>query len=543
MRYRIDFIIILILAFTFYLFRARLITMAMGLTARQRRHLQRKSARPEVSMTAGTNLRCRFEPLTSDEIIKIHRAALQLLSEVGMADPTPRVLDTALVGGCRLSGEGRLLFPRSLVEDMLASAAKEFTVCGRDPQFDFQARNGTVNFCTGGAAVTMLDIESRSYRPSTLRDIYDLARVCDCLENIQWFTRPVVATDIEDSFELDANTVYACAAGTAKHIATSFSKGEHLYRIKPLLDLLAGGDGKYADRPFCTAHATTVVSPMTFAADSLEVACAAVDMGMPIQCQTGPQAGATAPAALAGTVVQGCAESLASLSVINMLKPGHPVVLGNWLFVSDLRTGAFSGGGPEQALLGAASGQMSAYYGIPGGLGAGMTDAKLPDYQSGFEKAISLTLAALSGGGLVYESVGMLGSLLGSSFESMVIDDELLSFVRRVGRGIEVTEDTLSVDTVRDAVFNAGHYLGHEQTIDLMETEYEYPKFADRQSPEDWWRTGAADMLTRAAESAKHLLHTHHPSHIDGAVDDMIRQNFPIRLVRLDPSKLAAFAN
>ncbi len=505
--------------------------MTANPTARQKRHQQRRAENTTSVMSQGTPLECRFQPLTDYQITRIHQAALQLLAEVGMANPTPGIVDVALDYGCQLNHAGRLLFPASLVEDLLAKAATQFTVFGRNPRYDFEALKGTVNFCTGGAAVTMLDLESRRYRPSMLRDIYDLARVCDCLENIQWFTRPVVATDLEDPYELDINTVYACAAGTAKHIATSFSKAEHLYRIVPLLDQLSGSKGKFAKRPFCTVHATTVVSPLAFAMESLEVVVAAIDIGMPIHCQTGPQAGATAPAALAGTVVQGCAESLASLSVINLLKPGHPVVFGNWLFVSDLRTGAFSGGGPEQALLGAASGQMAAFYGIPGGLGAGMSDAKLPDYQAGFEKALSLTLAALAGGGFVYESAGMLGSLLGSSFESMVIDDELLSAIRRIGRGIEVTDDTLSVATIGETVANAGHYLGHEQTIKLMESEYQYPKFADRQSPEDWQHSGTADLLTRATTVVEKILDTHHPDYIGTEVDTKIRRQYPIRLV------------
>jgi trimethylamine--corrinoid protein Co-methyltransferase len=447
-----------------------------------------------------------------------------------MGAPTTRVTEVAVAHGCELSETGRLLFPRSLVEDTLANAARQFVVHGRDPKFDFEARNGCVNFCTGGAAVTMLDIDQHVYRPSTLEDLYDLARLCDTLDNIQWFARPVVATDIENLFELDTNTVYACAAGTRKHIATSITTGEHVYKMLPLLDMLAGGEDRFAKRPFCTVHATTVVSPMTFAEDSLDVACAAVDVGMPVQCQTGPQAGATAPAALAGTLVQGCAESLASLTVVNLLRPGHPVVLGNWTFVSDLRTGAFSGGGGEQALLGAASGQMSAFYGIPGGMGAGMSDSKLPDNQAGFEKALTMVLATLSGGGFVYESAGMLASLLGCSFEAMVIDDEMLSCIRRIAKGIEVTDETLSVSVVKDSVAGPGHFLGHAQTMALMESEYVYPRYADRASPDDWKDAGGIDMWARASERARNILSSHTPVYIAGAADARIRAHYAIHL-------------
>ena len=481
-------------------------------------------------MVGGSSLAAPWRPLGDDDVARVHRAALDLLERVGMAAPTDRVRDLALAHGCRLGETGRLHFPPSLVEDTLARAAGRFTVHGRDPRFDFEARNGTVNFCTGGAAVKMLDVDTRRYRPSTLRDVYDLARLCDTLENIQWFARPVVATDVEDIFELDANTVYACAAGTKKHIATSITLGDHVAKLVPMLDALAGGVGRFAGRPFCTVHATTVVSPMAFAPDSLDVACAAVDAGMPVHCQTGPQAGATAPAALAGTLAQVCAEGLASLTIINMLKPGHSVILGNWAFVSDLRTGAFSGGGAEQALLGAASGQMSAFYGVPGGMGAGMSDSKLPDNQAGYEKALSMVLAALSGGGFVYESAGMLASLLGCSFEAMIIDDEMLSSIRRIARGIEVSDETLSVDVIADVVNGPGHFLGAQQTMELMESEFVYPRHADRSSPDDWAGTGAADMWDRAAIRAKEILAAHCPALIDGEADARIRDRYTVRL-------------
>ncbi|MEM7120673.1 MAG: trimethylamine methyltransferase family protein [Pseudomonadota bacterium] len=499
---------------------------------RQARRLQRKETAERTTMETGTKLGSRFAPLSDSDVLRIHQAALDLLERIGMAQPTERVAAVALANGCSLSETGRLLFPRLLVEDVLARAATSVVVHGRDPVFDFEARVGTVNFCTGGAAVSMLDLESRTYRPSTLRDLYDLARLCDTLPNIQWFARPVVATDIADIFDLDVNTIYACAAGTRKHIATSITLGEHVERLVPLLDGLAGGEGRFAKRPFCTVHATMVVSPMTFAPDSLDVACAAVDIGMPIHCQSGPQAGATAPAALAGTLAQICAEVLASLTIINLMKPGHPVVLGNWAFVSDLRTGAFSGGGAEQALLGAAAGQMAAFYGVPGGMGAGMTDSKLPDNQAGFEKGLTIALAALSGSGMVYESAGMVASLLGCSLEAMVIDDEMLSNIRRIARGIEVNDETLSVDLISDVTAGPGHFLGTRQTMDLMETEYVYPRLADRSNPDDWAEAGALDIAQRATRVVHAVLESHRPWHIDPDLDADLRTTYVINLNR-----------
>ena len=492
------------------------------------------------AMSKGTPIEAVFKPLSDQSVQRIHDAALDLLEQVGMATPTPRVIEIALSHGCKFSEKGRLLFPRGLVEEMTAVAAKNFTVHGRNAEFDFQAKNGHLNFCTGGAAVKMVDIDSHQYRPSTLRDLYDLARLCDRLENNQWFTRPIVITDVEDLFEFDVNTIYAAAAGTQKHIATSISQGDHLYKLLPLLDQLAGGVGEFAKRPFCTVHATTVVSPMNFAEDSLDVACAAIDIGMPIHCQTGPQAGATAPAALAGTLAQVCAETLASLAVINMLKPGHPVVMGTWVMVSDLRTGAFSGGSGEQALLGAAAGQMATFYGIPGGMGAGMTDSKLPDNQAGFEKALTMLMASLSGAGFVLESAGMLASLIGCSHEAMVIDNDMLTSIRRIVRGIEVTDETLSVGVIKEAIEGPGHFLGADQTMDLMKTEYVYPEQSDRTTADEWLEAGAKDMWQRAGEKAREILRDHRPIQIDAETDARIRKDFPILLDPLWLSETSA---
>lgn len=498
--------------------------------ARKEKHSLRQAASTGTRLSRDTQLKSPYAPLSDSELHAIHRASLDVLESVGMANATPQVLDKALASGCFLSADNRLCFPSTLVEDIIANASQSFVVHARNPAFDFEAKSGQVNLCTGGAAVSMFDHATQAYRPSVLKDVYDLARLADTLENIQWFARPVVATDIADMFALDANTIIASAAGTQKHIATSICNGESAAQLAPLLDLLAGGDGKFRERPFCTVHATTVVSPLNFAADSLDVVCEAVNIGMPIHSQTGPQAGATAPAALAGTLVQCCAEGLASLCVINMLRPKHPVIIGNWAFVSDLRTGAFSGGGGEQALLGAASGQMARFYGLPGGMGAGMTDSKLPDIQAGFEKAYTMLLASLSGGGFVFESAGMLASLLGCSLEAMVIDNEMLSSIRRIARGIEVNDDTLSVDLIRDTATGAGHYLGAEQTMALMETEFLYPELADRTSPQDWSDAGSVSMWERASEKVDRLLAEHQPYYIDNKTDRQLRDEFPVHI-------------
>ncbi|GGF74713.1 methyltransferase [Mameliella alba] len=479
-----------------------------------------------------------YKPLKDADVQNIHAAALEVLSTVGIKEPTDTVRDLALEAGCIQDETGRLLFPTSLVEDVIAGAARDFVLHGQTPEHDIEVRDGHVHFATGGAAVKMLDSHTRQYRPSTLSDLYDLARLCETLPNIQWFARPVVATDIEDWRELDLNTIYAIARGTRKHLGSSIVLDSHVPEIIEMLDMMVGEEGAFRKRPFLSVHATTIVSPLTFAEDSSNVATAAARAGMPILSQTGPQAGATSPAALAGSLVQTVAESLGALVAINLVKRGHPVIASGWPFVADLRTGSFTGGNGEQALLAAGQAQMMRFYKLPTGVPAGMADAKVPDNQAGYEKALTTAMAAMSGPDFVYESIGMLGSLLGCSLEAALIDHEMLTSVRRVMRGIEVTPDNLSVDVIAEAARGAGHYLAAGQTLALMETEYIYPELADRDSPDSWKEKGSRDIWDRANLRVREIMATTFPDHISDSADAAVRARFPIHLPEsaIDPA-------
>ncbi len=192
-----------------------------------------------------------------------------------------------------------------------------------------------------------------------------------------------------------------------------------------------------------------------------------------------------------------------------------------------------SGGSGEQALLTAACAQMAHFYDLPGGVPAGMTDSKVPDAQSGYEKGYTVALAAQAGANMIYESAGMHASLLGCCLESFVIDNDMLGSILRTVRGIEVSEESLSLETMRKVCTEGpGHFLGHPQTLELMETEYVYPRIGDRSSPKEWLDNGATNIVHLARRRTREILSSHYPGHIDPALDARIRQRFPIRLPR-----------
>jgi trimethylamine---corrinoid protein Co-methyltransferase len=142
---------------------------------------------------------------------------------------------------------------------------------------------------------------------------------------------------------------------------------------------------------------------------------------------------------------------------------------------------------------------------------------------SGFEKGVTTTIVALAGGNFVSECAGMLASLIGVSYEALVVDNDMLGSVMRTLRGIEVNEETLSVEAMREVASGAGHYLGHAETLEKMESEYLYPRIADRRSPEAWREAGALDIHEVARQCVRETLSKHYPNYIDPRIDEEIR--------------------
>ena len=475
----------------------------------------------------------RYKPLSDAEVKRIHQAALDVLENIGLSQAIPSCVELITQAGGRLDQHGRLLFPRALVEDTVASAARNIVLHGQDTKHDMELSGTKVYFGTAGAAVHIVDSESREYKESTLADLYDIARLVDSLEHIHFYQRSIVARDITDPREMDLNTCYACVSGTTKHVGTSYVLPEHLLDSMPMLHKIAGGEARWRQRPFVSMSSCFVVPPLRFAEDACATLEAGVRAGMPILLLAAGQAGATSPASLAGAVVQEVAEVLAGLVYVNLIVPKHPAIFGTWPFVSDLRTGAMSGGSGEQAVLMAACGQMGRFYDLPTGIAAGMADSKLPDVQSGYEKAYTNVLAGHSGANLVYESAGMQASLLGCSLESYIVDNDMLGAINRTVRGIEVTEDALSVEAIREVcVGGPNHFLGHDQTMQLMQKDYVYPNIGDRDSPKEWAEQGSKVALERARHQLLETMASHFPRHISDEVDAQIRDLLPVRLPR-----------
>ena len=498
--------------------------------ARDRRRQAARVSGPDRVAPAGLT-GGQYRPLTDEQVARIQSAALAVLEETGVEVMPSPCLEVWRRAGARIDADrNRVFVPRALVELALASAAREVRLCGQAPEHDMTLSGSRVYLGTGGAAVKVLHLDGQ-VRPSRLEDVYDIGRLVDTLDHIHFYLRPVVARDLPNEL-LDVNTYYAALAATRKHVMGNCFTPESVRQVVRLAAIIAGSEEAARERPFVSWTNCWVVSPLRFAPETVAVLDEIVAHGLPVAISSAPQAGATSPVTLAGTLVQLTAEQLSGLTYINLLRPAHPVLLGYVPSVADLRTGSFTGGSPEFALMNAAAAQLAHAYGLPVYNSSALSDSKVPDIQAGYEKGLSTVTAALAGANFIHHSAGFLESLLAVAYEQYVIDDDINGAVMRMVRGIEVTDETLAVDVIGEVCRGDGHFLGHPQTLAKMNTEYYYPHTADRSSRAQWEEAGALDMRERARRRARELLDSHWPAHLPEDVDTRLRAEFDIRLPR-----------
>jgi trimethylamine--corrinoid protein Co-methyltransferase len=369
-----------------------------------------------------------------------------------------------------------------------------------------------------------------TYRSATLTDLYDAARLVDTLDHVQFFSRSMIACDMPGTRDLDVNTAFASLAGTGKHVMVSASHPDHVVDIAQMCYKLAGSEAAFRAKPFLSLNINHAVPPLRFDAEACEVMAEAVRMGLPVMVNTFGQMGASSPVTIAGCLAQTNAETLAGMVFAWVLDPEVRAIYGARPMVTDLRSGGMAGGGGEQAVLTAAATQIARYYDLPNSTIAGATDSKLADAQSGYEKALAVTMAAQAGANLITQAAGTQAGLMATSFEAYVIDNDMLGAILQSAQGIEVSAATLSTDVIAQIVRGEGHFLGHADTYARMKSDFVYPAHADRQAPEAWIASGAPNINRSARKTVTETLARHFPCHIAVEVEQDIRASFDIYL-------------
>jgi trimethylamine--corrinoid protein Co-methyltransferase len=271
---------------------------------------------------------------------------------------------------------------------------------------------------------------------------------------------------------------------------------------------VAGGEREAARFPFAYAFLEPI-SPLRFPRNGVDLLYETARMDLPVALGPMAQTGASAPGTLAGTLVQEHAELLAAVCVVQMVKPGLPVMYGGIPHAFDMCTTQMIFAGPEQALMAVAMTQMGKRLGLPVYINVGLTDSKCVDAQAGIEAGITLAMGVAAGAD-IFGHLGICGVDQATSLDMLVMQNEVVGYVERLQRGIELSDETLGLDVIRE-VGPGGTYLGHEHTARHFRRELWFPGLLDRQYYEAWNTAGRSAMAERCRAEKERIFATHRP--------------------------------
>ena len=467
----------------------------------------------------------QYKPLSEKNIVKIHETSLRILEEIGVKVALEEALQIFRKHGARVDGE-IVRIPASVVEKGLELVPHQFLMAGREEKNDLHMEDKRVYLGTGGAALTVLDLETGEPRPGTLQDIARLAKLVDGLGNIHFYLRPCVPQDIPKE-AMDINQFYAALANTSKNVMAAAQSVQAARDVIEMARMIAGGEEALIKRPFISFVTSWMISPLHFATETTRVLLEVTKNKIPAALSSAPMAGSTSPVTLAGALAQVHAEQLSGIALTQLANPGSPVLYGAIPSMADFRSMTYVGGGVEFGLMNGAASQMAQYIRVPNYNSAGLTDSKISDIQAGYEKAYSICLCVLAGSNYIHHAAGMLESMRGVAYEQYVIDDEIIGMALRLLKGIQVDEETLGFEAIRE-VGPSGNFLSSMHTVKYMRQEYFRQSLGDRQSREAWEKSGSLDGRERARRKAREILKTHTPKGIDLKVDREIRKRFEI---------------
>ncbi len=471
----------------------------------------------------------QYKPLSDKDIQTVHEAALAILEKTGFTyesglDDTLAMLEAA---GAQVDrSAGRIRFPRQVVLDHICKALRKVVLYSRTGKDDLDLTEDRVYLGTGGAAIRVIDLETGEYRPTTLKDLYLLARLVDKLDHIHFFLRPCIPTDIPEA-AYDVNMFYACLKGTGKHVMSGVNNIEGFHKVLDLASTVAGGREKLIEKPFISIITSFAISPLKLCTASTRIMQEANRHGIPVALSCAPMAGSTAPITMAANLVQIHAEQLAGIAISQLTQPGAPVLYGGIPGRANLYTMGYLGGSVECGMMNAAIHQMARHIGVPNYNSSALTDSKIPDQQAAWEKGMTTLLAAMGGSNFVHHAAGMLDSMVGVAYEQYVIDDEIIGMACKVLKGIEVDPEHLALDVI-DEVGPGGNFMIHAHTLKHMRSEYYAGNgVTDCKDRRRWEQDGRLDARARARQIAGKILAAAEVSYLPEAVDSAIRRKYP----------------
>jgi trimethylamine--corrinoid protein Co-methyltransferase len=445
----------------------------------------------------------RLSLLNPAQVEQIHEASLHILARTGVDFKSRPALDYFRRAGARVEGE-RVYLERALLEQCLATAPARYTLHARNPANTITIGGDTCAVMPGGGPAYVLDLEGQR-RPGALADVENFARLSAMSPQVHVVARKAVeAQDVPVALRHLA-CWRAVLTLTDKPAQSGMVGGAaEAEDVLHMLAIVFGGEARLDGKPVmhCSVNAN---SPLLYDRPMLESLLLFARYGQPILISPFVMSGVTGPTTLAGALAQHNAEVLAGVALTQLVRPGTPVLYGTASSNVDLRSAAPAIGSPESAISIAVCAQLARHYGLPCRGGGALTDSPIPDAQSNYERMFTLLTSLLSGVNFLMHGLGIIESYLTISYEQFVIDLELLDMLRRLTQPLEISPETLALETIHQ-VGPGGHFLEASHTLRHYREAHFLPQLSLRQGYEQWQAQGARDTVRRANERCRELL-------------------------------------
>ncbi len=460
-------------------------------------------------MNSGFKSQCVpcYRLLTEEQIQEIHRASLEILETIGVRLLDEEAVDLLGDAGCRVKGSNVVQIPNWLVEESIRSAPSRITIYNQEGKEAMRLEGRHIHFGLGTDLISTYDLRTGATRPTRLQDVVHAARVADYCQEIDFIASFGLPEDVPTN-SMYLECAKAMLENSTKPIFFTAAGREDLEVILEMASAVAGDAETLREKPFLI-HYSEPTAPLSHSQGAIRKLFLCADRGIPICYTPGDILGASMPVTLAGGIVQATAEALSGIVLHQVRAKGAPIISGFVAAPLDMKKGTICYGAPDFRLTNSAFADIFHYYGLPIWSTVG-SDAHCLDAQAAMEHAFGTLLAALDGANLIHD-VGYLGQGLLSHPGAIVMGDEIISYVKRIIRGFDLSQEKMGLDVIRQ-IGPGGHFLTVMHTKRHFREELWQPTLLNRDSPDAWAQQGSRRYEEVVVRRTVEILETHQPT-------------------------------
>ena len=504
------------------------------MSRRQSRPRSRRNQVHKLEQSPWRRFRNPYPPveiLSAEQLDLIHDNSMRILSEIGIKLLDERSRRILAEIGCEVSEADKVVrFDPDLISEFVDYAPAKVRLHARNPECSLTLGGDEIIFSSVMCPPFANDLD-RGRRAGTFEEMCEFVKLAHSINAVhQTGGGGFEPLDLPpETRHLDVGFAHATLTDKTWKCWTN-GAARALDAIEMAKIMMGFTESELIEKPVLTAPINTN-SPLMIDSPMAEGIVEMARVGQPLVIAPFTMAGAMSPATEAGALSVQNAEALAGIVLAQAVRKGSPVVYGSFLTNVDMRTGSPLFGTPVFVKTTWASGQLARRYGLPfrSSLNTGSNSV---DAQAAYETEMCLWAAVTAHANILFGSAGWLEGGLSASYEKLILDAELLQLVIESFEPMEVNEDTLGFEAIRE-VGHGGHFFGSHHTLSRYAHAFYHPILTDTRNFETWTEQGCDTAEIRANRIWKQMLAEYQKPKIDEAVEEELRDYVERRKVEI----------